>query len=70
MLSDLGMPRTFLVDCSLQPEMKASIMVLNKILQDKLNDNYRNLGTLGPKRPCLKQSFYRTQPFAKRPRDD
>lgn len=70
MPSDPGMPRAFLVDGSLQPEMKASIMVLNEIFQDKLNDNYRNLGTLGPKRPCLKQSFYRTRPFAKRPRED
>ena len=33
----------------LQPEMEASMMALSKILQDKLKNHHRNLGTLGCK---------------------
>ena len=52
----------------LQPEMEASMMALSEILQDKLKNHHRNLGTLGckealseRKRLCTELGLLRTE---------
>ena len=40
---------TVKLQTSLQPDMEASMMALSEIIQDKLKNHHRNVGTLGCK---------------------